>query len=581
MRLCLGATVLAMGMLATPVAAEVDLDLSYVDTNSPAWAAFATWVEQAIVGPPGYGFSATDAATYARVTGSSAACTLAAGLVRAEYQAAQVSIGQGVRPAIAGDSYLEVGPRVRDIALTVDWCPAALSAGERALWLDFAHQAVWNVWNHEDAEWNGQSFPWSGWSVNDPGNNYHFSFLTATAYWVFAADDTTEFRPFLANTKLPAVVAFFQNLSGGGSREGTAYGLAQANLFELLRLWRDETGEDLAAGLPHVADSIDYWIHATVPTFAYTAAIGDQARVSMPELYDYHRRIVLEARMLTADPGRRARASWWLGKIPIVAMSSTFNRRFDLFPAGAGGSPPSSRSYHATGVGHFFARSRFAEDALWLAIVAGPYDQSHAHRDQGSFSLFRGDWLAVTENVHTHSGIQQGSEVHNVVRFEGPGGVVPQRESVSSFAVVDNGERILADADLSPAFANEDDGVTSWTRSFDFDPFGGSLVVWDLATVDPGVTAHWQVNVPTEPTIEPDGSILAGALRIVPITPASPAISIHEWSTTDPTEFLDGWRVTLSGGTGEYLVELVDETTAARHIFVDGFEIGNTSRWSP
>ena len=34
-----------------------------------------------------------------------------------------------------------------------------------------------------------------------------------------------------------------------------------------------------------------------------------------------------------------------------------------------------------------------------LAIVAGPYNESHAHQDQGSFTLFSGDWLAVTANI--------------------------------------------------------------------------------------------------------------------------------------------------------------------------------------
>ncbi len=56
------------------------------------------------------------------------------------------------------------------------------------------------------------------------------------------------------------------SLPGGGSLEGTGYGVAHMRLFTLYRLWRDATGEDLAAANPHLSESIDYWIHATVPT---------------------------------------------------------------------------------------------------------------------------------------------------------------------------------------------------------------------------------------------------------------------------------------------------------------------------
>ena len=42
--------------------------------------------------------------------------------------------------------------------------------------------------------------------------------------------------------------------------------------------WKASTGEDLAALSTHARETIDYWLHATVPTFEYVAPIGDQKK---------------------------------------------------------------------------------------------------------------------------------------------------------------------------------------------------------------------------------------------------------------------------------------------------------------
>lgn len=60
-----------------PCDAAVDLDLSYVDRQSPAYLRFQAWVDQAAAGNPGYAFSATDAAYMYRLSGQSRYATLA------------------------------------------------------------------------------------------------------------------------------------------------------------------------------------------------------------------------------------------------------------------------------------------------------------------------------------------------------------------------------------------------------------------------------------------------------------------------------------------------------------------------
>ncbi len=563
--------------VAAEARADVVLSLAYVDTQSTAWARFISWVDQALTGPPPYGFSATDAAYAWRVTGNPAYAELAVDLVEAQVVEAEAEIALGQRPPIAYDSYLEVGPFLHDVALAYDWCAAFTTAPQRARWAAYAEQAVWNVWHPDLAQWGGVAHPWSGWSTGDPGNNYHFSFLEATMYWALASDSTL-WRDFLEDVKLPAVVAFFQQLPGGGSREGTGYGLALMRLFELYRLWDESTGQDLGAASSHLADTIDYWIHATPPSFDRYAPIGDLARESYPWLYDYHRRLVLEARAATGAEGARRRATWWLHRIAIDEMQSGFNLRHDLLSAGSVEEPPAPLFHHAAGAGHLFARTSWQSDAIWLAVVAGPYDQSHAHRDQGGFTLFRGDFLAVTENVFSHSGIQQGSEVHDTLRFERDGQVIAQRESVSTLQVSQQEGRLVAIADLTPAFAGAD-AVDAWQRRFEVDSTG--LLVDDSFDAASDVTAFFQVQVPVQP-VQAAGRIVAGDLTIVPILPQSPTITLLQWSTVDPAEFNSGWRVTLSGaGPGAPAGERYVVRLRLPHVVhVDGFETAGFHAWS-
>lgn len=543
--------------------------------GSPAYVRFKGFVDQAVAGNPGYGFSATDAVYMYRLTGQAQYATLAIDWVEDQVTAAEALIAAGERPEISYDSYLYVGGMLRDVALVYDWCYPLLTAQQRSRWEAYADQAVWNVWNYQNASWGGNSFPWSGWSVDNPGNNYHYSFLEATMYWAFAAD-RQNWIDFLANTKLPAVVAYFQGIPGGGSREGTGYGVSLMRLFELYRVWKDSTAThvDLAAQSTHLADTLDYWIHATVPTLDRYAPVGDLARESYPWLYDYHRNLVLEARAMTAPASPvAARASWWLHQIAIDQMTSGFNFRDDLLPAGTTQTQPTALYHHATGTGHLFARRNWTTDAIWLSFVAGPYGESHAHQDQGAFNLFRNDWLAVTENIFTHSGIQQGTDVHNTLRFVNGATTIPQNESTSSMTVSDTAGTLHVVANLTPAYASSG-VVNSWQRTLDFDPLG--LTVSDNWSAAGGVSAVFQVNVPTLPSIA--GAVAtAGALRIRTLVPASPTLSVVNWNSLDPTEFNSGYKVEIRGGTGSYVVrlELMDG------IFADGFESGNTSAWLP
>jgi len=562
-------TVFALAALlcAAPCPAAIDLDLSYVDQQSEQFQRFKAWVDEAVGGNPDYGFSATDAAYMYRLTGQSQYATLAVQMVDAQVSDAEAAIAASEAPEVAGDSYLQVGGMISDLALTYDWCATAITPQQRTRWAAYAEQAVWNVWHPDDAQWGGHPFPWSGWSVDNPANNYYYSFVEATMYWGLAENSDT-WLGLLENDKLPALQDYMATLTGGGSQEGTGYGLSHRTLFALYRLWRDATGEDLANANAHLTDSIAWWIHATVPTLDRVAPIGDQSRVSEPVIYDYHRDLVLEARKMTLDPTAQSNASWWLHSISEQEMQSGFNFREDMLPAGDGGVPPDALIYHATGTGQLFARTGWDSGAMWLQFSAGPYVESHAHQDQGSFTLYQGAWLAVTENIWTHSGIQQGTDTNNLVRFEHSGSIVPQRTGTTSTMTVTPGDggSVHAVADLTPAY-DGDPAVQSWQRTIDF--AGRTLTISDAFALGSGTQGIFQLDVPVQPTIS-GNTATAGALKIRVISPANATLSALDWTTlSDPDEtYNSGWRIDISGGTTGYVVEL----SAGDGIFADGFE---------
>ena len=361
----------------------------------------------------------------------------------------------------------------------------------------------------------------------------------------------------LARDKLNMLNSYFSAIPGGGSLEGTGYGTSHMRLFGLYHVWRDSTGEDYANINSHLTDSIRYWVHASLPNRSRFAPIGDQARVSEPELFDYHRRLVLEARHMTNSAGAKDLASWWLNHISVNQMAQGFNFRHDLLDPGtiATSSPNEGLVYRASGVGQLFARTGWDTNALWLQFTAGIYNESHAGQTQGSFTLASNTWLAATENIWSQSGINQGTDVMNVVRFVHGGSNVIQREGTTSTLTIHsqnaNGS-VNATANLTPSFG-AGSPVQNWTRNINFQTPSRSLTITDNYSVDSGTSAIFQVNVPVQPIV--NGNVItAGALTIRVVTPSSPTINILNWSQT--SGFNSGYRIDITGASGQFLVEL-------------------------
>jgi serine/threonine protein kinase len=480
-----------------------------VTANAETWARFKRIVDLQLDGANIYGFQAWYAALVGQLTGEPRYCEAAVAQIDDFVSAEEDKISSGERPDAAFDSYLEVGFLVGDLALTYDWCFEQTSNGQRERWITYANQAVWNVWHHEEATWGGEAFPWSGWSVDNPSNNYYYSFLRATMLLGIATrGETPEGEQWIAKFRDEKIAGqlvptFNRDLTGGGSREGTGYGVAMKNLFELYDFWHGSTGEELDELTGHTRDSMLHMMHSTAPTLDRVAPIGDHSRDASAAWFDYHRHYLQTLAYLYADDPVAARATTMLADSSVPEMDQPFMYVYDfLYTPDVTPAPLASlgRSYYASGVGQLYTRSSWAADATWLTFIAGAYTESHAHQDQGSFLLYKGDWLAYDANIDSNDGLRQDGEPHNLIRFFEGGSAVAQREGTTSemAAIARGAGWVYAAGDLTAAYGASSP-IDRWQRELVMlEP--DVVVIYDRVTA-PGVEQRWQVVGPSAFTV--------------------------------------------------------------------------------
>lgn len=442
----------------------------------------------------------------------------------------EATIAGGERPRVAFDSYLEVGDMIGDVMLTYDWCFDKLSDSQKQRWIAYSNQAVWNVWHHETAEWGGMVFDWSGWSVDNPSNNYYYSFLKATMMTGLATygenDQAQDWLTMFRTTKIAdqLVPLFASDLAGGGSREGTGYGVAMQGLFFLYDVWQQSTGEPIAGMTPHAEQSLLWMQHAIVPTRDRLAPIGDHARDSEAPLFDYHRNY-LQILGFLYDGTVPAQASrTLLAGSSVKQMEQRFMFIYDfLYDAtGKTTSPLSSLYpvYYGSGTGQVFARSTWETDATWLGFSAGPYTESHAHHDQGQLLVYRNEWLLYDGNFDSDSGLQINEEPHNLVRVKNGASTIRMVEGNTSqlLALHDEASVTHVAADLSPAYgsANIDRNQREivWLKP-------NVILVFDRVQWAGDAVQQW--NSPINPTIASNVATLTGTSSKVELRLLAPA----------------------------------------------------------
>jgi hypothetical protein len=504
-------------------------------------------------------------ALIAQLTGQSAYCTYAVGNIDSFVATEEAKIAAGNAPRVAYDSYLDVGPIIGDVMMTYDWCASTVTSTQKTRWQNYAAQAVWNVWHPSQANWGGETMAWSGWSTNNPSNNYYYSFLTATMMFGLAAHhehpEAEQYLAYFRDTKIigQLVPTFQADLQGGGSREGTGYGTAMKNLWRIYEFWKGSTGEDLSVMTDHARDSLLQMLHSAVPTRDRVAPIGDQARDSTASLFDYHREYINALATLYPSDPLVPKARYFLSHSSVPEMDQGFEFVWDfIYGAGTGEQSMDSLGtvFHSPGNGVMYARSSWDPHATWISLIGGPYTESHAHRDQGSFMLFKDEWLAHDAVVHSHSGIRQDEKLHNLVRIDSSGQTIRQKPDTEAHPVAlkrGNGWVHMA-VDVTPTY-NGDPAVQKVEREMVFlEP--DCLIVFDRVTSSSGTQQIWMLNSPKNPSLSGTRATFTGAshtLRVERVVPSAASTSVHNWSSD--SEYSGGYRLdeSVGGGTNQFL----------------------------
>jgi hypothetical protein len=515
------------------------------------------------------------------LTGDPKYCAKAISVVDANVTAEEQKIAAGTQPTVAGNSYLEVGTVIGDLALTYDWCFDAVTASQKTRWLAYANATVWNVWNPTQAKWGSVSRPWTGWSTNNPSDNYYYSFMRATMLLGLAAQGEntqatawiTQFR----DTKFigQLVPTFDAQLRGGGSREGTAYGVSHRTLFHLYDLWQATTGEKLQAKTKHARQSLRSGMHQVVPTLDRIAPTGDQPRDHTAAFFDYQRNYLQELIYLYPNDPMSGRAKTLLAgsNVPVMARPELLVYDF-LYDNDVAARPLSemAQDYYASGIGQLYSRSGWDTAATWINLTGGAYTESHAHQDQGALMIFKGGWLSGDGVMESSNGIIQDTTSHSLVRIRSGSGDVKQNvNTTSSMVALHQGDGwIHAAVDTTAAYGGNA-AVQKVQREIVFlKP--NTIVVYDRVATPAGTSQVWQLASPTQPTISGATATIAGAhslkvQRLVPATASTMATSLAGTSV-----YTGGYRLdeTVAGGDVRYLHVLsLDGSTASATVSGD------------
>ncbi|MFN0182715.1 MAG: Ig-like domain-containing protein [Aquabacterium sp.] len=523
---------------------------------APAALRMKSYVDAQMVSNNIYGFEPWTAALVYQATGDLRYADYAVQRTDAFVAAEEALIASGQRPTVAYDSYLEVGEKIGGLATVYDWAWDRLTPQQRARWIAYANQAVWNVWNPSQAQWGGRPFTWTGWSIDNPANNYYYSFLRATMLLGLATHGEnaqaptwiTRFRTDkIQNQLLPM---FNSQLQGGGSREGTGYGTAMRGLWELYDWWERSTGERIASLTPHTRDSIAHLLHNLVPTLDRLAPTGDHARDSTAALFDYHRQYLLT--LMSLYPQDRlsaiARSALELSSVPRTRYSYDYYSDFMYAPPimPAASLSELSTAYWGPGTGQLMMRSGWDPAATYSNFICGPYTESHAHRDQGSFVLFKGDWLAWDSNIRSTSGIEQGEEKHNLVRMvKADNSVITQRAETSPcrlLALAHNDLFTYAVADVTPVYGGSQssaNGVSRIEREYLFIRPSTVVVMDRVVTTNAGTRKLWTLNLPGQPTLSAGRMQLAVGQNQLDVYGLAPAGATGVWTAGQRVEVAD------------------------------------------
>jgi hypothetical protein len=197
----------------------------------------------------------------------------------------------------------------------------------------------------------------------------------------------------------------------GGSAEGPGYGSFAIGHITRLADAAEHVGEQTLVGLPGLLGTTDYAVAVSIPGGGGNANFGDTGRTTQ---------VYADPMFWHAARGDGV-ARWQLAKFGALdsgGLSSLAYYADEVAPV-----EPTRQVAGFPGVGVATARTSFADDALFVAIKAGPptLAYTHQHLDQNSLVMTLGDtWLLADYGYDSGA---KGTETHNTLLVGGKGQV--------------------------------------------------------------------------------------------------------------------------------------------------------------
>lgn len=533
-------------------------------------------------------------------------------------------VSKKIPPGIQYNQSLYEGPNIHSLSLTYDYGFDLLTADQKEKWSAYAEQTLSQHWSgilsswsttekkyilgtgqftncwFWKASWTSTNTPYSGgsnscveigsggsgWGIDNPGNNYFYSFVTSTLSWALASRNTKWFD-FSQNYIFPLLVEYYSAYNGGGTREGTSYGVSLKALFSTYNIWRDSTGEDLSQFNNHAKETIRYWIHATSPDFLKYSPWGDQPMYPDPFLYDYNRHLMIEAVNLNSSTIEGRYGTWWLNTLNlgqgVGVMGTRSNSKYDLLVnpnliplSPTDSNNPLNKFYYSEINGILSARSAWSTTASWFLTIAGIMDESHAHEEQGSFIFYKQGWVTTASNIFCN--LCGSTSDKNLVRFIDSTGATKQqfgglynsdfnhqikdangnyyKRKIPTMTYQDSGDNLDVQIMISgEVYHNPDawlslretpDVVNYWNRQFKYTRSTHTLKIYDKCELINNGQAIFQLHFATEPVI--NGNV---------VTSNNLTATFNLLNTTEPIKINKVYMPTVSSAyTGGYKIEI-------------------------
>ncbi len=412
---------------------------------------------------------------------------------------------------VAFDSYLYFGDRMRQIALVLNYCYQALTADQRSALAEYLARWNYELWFDNQG---------SGWGLDDPGNNYHLAFLEGSAYAGYALRqagyEQGQSYVDIVIDKIAKPGGVFEYLNtrarGGDWPEGANYGQrSKQRLFAALSVIASMGDTNFYTATTFFSEAIYYAFYQLQPVGGYLYPAGDLARDSLLRISPYEREYVQMATYWISDLVGRGYGQWFLENVVPDYTGPEFNARasYYLDALYSRDQTATSRSnlpltYYAPGTRWLHTRSSWDDAATSLSIAGTPtIDQSHSHYDVGSFTLFKGDWLAVDATSYSSDGLNWDSGAHNMVHVAGHerrGGEVPGLVHYG-----DDAQTLYAQIDASQLFRHKPGTelqtmLNEYTRELVYlKP--NRLVIYDRVDPKPAGTDYdFRIHFASQPT---------------------------------------------------------------------------------